>query len=247
MLRNRHKAFTAIEWVKSFEFITWEDSRLPMLDVTMSSTLSWTHLQMNFKSRWIMPILKSMFLKPSETIELSKSKYKPHTIAYLSVACPVSWSRFLWSILARSWISYYSPQMILYQCNLDYGKHCQYAFGTYIQAHNEPDPSNITAPCTLDCIYLWYSDNEPWGHDLLHLQTNCMITRHWIMPIPITLAIVNQVNCIAKMDGMLKRTQDYQPYPVKSYEVLPLFWSLSPHNRNGDFESRHMIHCSTGY
>ncbi len=95
MLRNRHKAFTAIAWVKSFKFTTWEDFGLPMLDATMRSALSWTHLQMNFKSKWIMPILKSMFLKLSATIELSRSKYEPPTIAYLSVACPVSWSRFL--------------------------------------------------------------------------------------------------------------------------------------------------------
>jgi hypothetical protein len=48
---------------------------LPMLYATTSSALSWTHLQMNFKSRWIMPILKSMFLKPSMTIELWRSEY----------------------------------------------------------------------------------------------------------------------------------------------------------------------------
>ncbi len=55
---------------------------------------------------------------------------------------------------------YYSPCMILHQQNLDYDKHCQYAFGTYIQAHNEPDPSTTNAPHTLDCIYLQYNDNE---------------------------------------------------------------------------------------
>ena len=99
---------------------------------------------------------------------------------------------------------YYSPRMILHQRNLDYSKHCQYAFGTYVQAHDEPDPSNTTAPRTLDCIYLRYSDNEQGGHDLLHLQTNHMITRHHIIPIPITPAIIKQVDHIAKMDGMPK-------------------------------------------
>jgi hypothetical protein len=61
-----------------------------MLDVTMSSPLSWTHLQMNSKSRWIIPILKSMFLELNTIIELSRSEYEPPTIAYLSVGCPVS-------------------------------------------------------------------------------------------------------------------------------------------------------------
>ena len=64
---------------------------------------------------------------------------------------------------------YYSPCMILHQRNLDYNKHCRYAFGTYVQAHDEPAPSNTNAPHTLDCIYLHYNDNEQGGHDLLHL------------------------------------------------------------------------------
>jgi hypothetical protein len=55
---------------------------------------------------------------------------------------------------------------------------------SYIQALNEPDPSNTTAPRTLDCIYLRYSDNEQGGHDLLHLQTNRMIIRSRITPVP---------------------------------------------------------------
>jgi hypothetical protein len=61
---------------------------------------------------------------------------------------------------AKNGISpYYSPRMILHQRNLDYTKHCQYSFGTYVQAHDEPDPSNTNAPHTLDGIYLCYNDN----------------------------------------------------------------------------------------
>jgi hypothetical protein len=108
---------------------------------------------------------------------------------------------------AKNGISqYYSPRMILHQRNLDYDKHCQYAFGTYVQAHDEPDPSNTNAPRTLDCIYLRYNDNEQGGHDLLHLQTNRMIThRHvGVTPIPITPAIIKMVHCIAEQDGMPK-------------------------------------------
>jgi hypothetical protein len=100
--------------------------------------------------------------------------------------------------------SYYSPHMILHQQNLDYDKPCQYAFGTYVQAHNEPDPSNTNAPHTLDCICLQYSDNEQGGHDLLHLQTNCMITCHCITSIPITPAVIKMVHLIAEKHGMPK-------------------------------------------
>jgi hypothetical protein len=44
---------------------------------------------------------------------------------------------------AKNGISqYYSPRMILHQRNLNYDMHCQYAFGTYVQAHDEPNPSS---------------------------------------------------------------------------------------------------------
>jgi hypothetical protein len=106
---------------------------------------------------------------------------------------------------AKNGISqYYSPRMILHQQNLDYNKHCQYAFGTYVQAHDEHDPSNTNTPHTLDCIYLRYNDNEQGGHDLLHLQMNRMITRRRVTPIPITPAIIKMVHRIAKQDGMPK-------------------------------------------
>ena len=99
---------------------------------------------------------------------------------------------------------YYSPRMILHQKNLDFDKHCQYPFGTYVQAHDEPDPSNTNAPRTLDCIYLRYNDNAQGGHDLLHLQTNRTITRRRVTPIPITPAILKMVHRIAANDGMPK-------------------------------------------
>jgi hypothetical protein len=49
---------------------------------------------------------------------------------------------------------YYSPRMILHQKTLDYKKNCKYSFGSYVQAHDEPNPLNTTAARTLDGIYL---------------------------------------------------------------------------------------------
>ena len=49
---------------------------------------------------------------------------------------------------ARHGVSrYYSPRMILHQETINYHKHCQYTFGTYVQAHDEPpNPTNINQP-----------------------------------------------------------------------------------------------------
>ena len=63
-----------------------------------------------------------------------------------------------------------------------------------LEAHEEPNPSNTTAPC--------YNGNEQGGHSLLNLQTDRTITKSQVATIPITPAIIKQVNRIAKMEGM---------------------------------------------
>ena len=97
---------------------------------------------------------------------------------------------------------YYSPRMILHQENLDFAKHCQFTFGEYVQAHDEPNPTNTNAPRSLDCIYLRPTGNRQGGHELLHLQTNRVITRRRCTPVPITPFIIQQVNLLADADGM---------------------------------------------
>ena len=97
---------------------------------------------------------------------------------------------------------YYSPRMILHQRSLDYSRHCQYAMGTYVQAHDEPTVSNTNAPRSLDCIYLRYNDNAQGGHELLHLPTNAVIKRRTVTPVPITPAIIKQVHALAAQERM---------------------------------------------
>ena len=97
---------------------------------------------------------------------------------------------------------FYSPRMMLHQKNLDYLRHCRYAMGTYVQAHEEPKRSSTNAPRSLDCIYLRYNDNLQGGHDLLHLPTNSIVTRRNITPVPITPAIVKQVHTLAQNEDM---------------------------------------------
>ena len=74
----------------------------------------------------------------------------------------------------------YSPRMILHQQNLDYSKNCKYTFGTYDQAHDEPEPKNSLSPRTLDCIYLRYTDSHQGGHELLHsLKEEAQVKTKW--------------------------------------------------------------------
>jgi hypothetical protein len=92
--------------------------------------------------------------------------------------------------------------MFLHQINLDYEKHCKHAFGSYVQAHDDPKPKNTNASRTLNCIYLRYKDNIQGGQKLPHLQTNEIICRQYITPVPITSSIIKQVHELAVMQKM---------------------------------------------
>lgn len=97
---------------------------------------------------------------------------------------------------------YYSPRMILHEENVDYMKHCRVPFGTYVQAHDEPNPTNTQKPRTLDCIYLRPLSNHQGGAELLDLRTNQLITRREFTPVPITQNIIDLVHGIAEREKM---------------------------------------------
>jgi hypothetical protein len=97
--------------------------------------------------------------------------------------------------------AYYSPRMILHKQNLDYNKHCTFPFGSYVQAHNEPNIKNSMMPRTLDCIYLRYVNNQQGGHNLLDLRTGKVITRRRITLVPIIQQVIDTVHKMATADG----------------------------------------------
>ena len=97
---------------------------------------------------------------------------------------------------------YYSPRMILTGDTLDYNRHCSIPFGTYVQAHNENNPTNTMATRALDCIYLRPIYNQQGGHELLDLATKRVITRRKVTHIPIAPTIIQAVENMAAQDGM---------------------------------------------
>ena len=66
---------------------------------------------------------------------------------------------------------YYSPHMIMAKKNVDYNKHCQHTFGTFVQANQENNPTNTQAPRTIDAIYLRPLNNVQGGHEVMNLAT----------------------------------------------------------------------------
>ena len=51
---------------------------------------------------------------------------------------------------------------------IDYKKQCKTAFGAYVQALHETNPTNTMALRTIGCIYLRYIEDHATGYKLLN-------------------------------------------------------------------------------
>ena len=97
---------------------------------------------------------------------------------------------------------YYSPNTIITGKVLDYKKHLKHAFGTYVQAFTENDPSNTHHPRTYDAIYMRPSDNRQGGHRVLDLRTGKVITRAQVTALPMPEWVITRAEKLAKRDGI---------------------------------------------
>ena len=97
---------------------------------------------------------------------------------------------------------YYSPNVILTGEPLDYNKHFQIPFESYVQANHKPNPNNTTAPRTLDAIYLQPTGNLQGVHELIDLNSGRLITRARVTLIPITENVIKAVNAMAEEQGI---------------------------------------------
>ena len=95
---------------------------------------------------------------------------------------------------------FYSPQVIVTGKAIDYNKHCATAFGSYVQALHETNPTNTTAPRTIGCIYLRSLKND--GFELLNLSTKKIITRRKYTELPMPQNVIDRVEKLAKQDDI---------------------------------------------
>ena len=93
---------------------------------------------------------------------------------------------------------HYSPRQIVHQETLDYKSHCLFPFGSYVQAHDEPDPRNTQEPRTRDAIYLRPIKNS---HELYDLETREIINRPRLTMLPVTPSVIAAVEKIAAAEG----------------------------------------------
>ena len=81
---------------------------------------------------------------------------------------------------------------------LDYKKHCQLIFGSYVQVHKEPTPTNSPAARTIGAITLGPTGNLKGGYKFLNLQTGKKITRRNWTHLPMPIEVIKRVNQLGK-------------------------------------------------
>jgi hypothetical protein len=97
---------------------------------------------------------------------------------------------------------FYSPRMTMHKEVLDYEKNCVVPFGTYVQAHDENDPTNSLKPREIDGIYLRFLSNLQGGHDTMNLMTGQEIKQRQVNMIPMTQHIIECVHKLAQRKKM---------------------------------------------
>jgi len=94
-----------------------------------------------------------------------------------------------------------SPRNIMTGVQFDYKKHCQLPFGTYVQGHQEPSPSNSQVSRTVGAICLGPKGNRQGSFKFLSLRTGKLIScRKWT-PLPMPQEVIDRVNQLGKADN----------------------------------------------
>ena len=88
-----------------------------------------------------------------------------------------------------------SPRNIMANIQFDYNKHFKLQFGSYVQAHQEPSPTNTQAACAVGAICLGPTGNIQGSYKFLDLTTGKRITwRRWTPLLPMPQEVIEQVN-----------------------------------------------------
>ena len=84
---------------------------------------------------------------------------------------------------------------------LDYSKHCCLPFGSYVQVHDEPSPTNSPTAITIGEINLGPTGNLQGGYKFLNLRMGKKITRRNWTHLPMPIEVIKRVNEIGTAQG----------------------------------------------
>ena len=105
---------------------------------------------------------------------------------------------------AKGGISNVSPRTLMTRIKLDYSKHFRLPFGSYVQVHDVPSPTNSPIARTVGAITLGQTGNLQGGYKLLNLWTGKNITRCNWTHLPMPIEVIERVNKIGIAQGQPK-------------------------------------------
>jgi hypothetical protein len=142
-------------------------------------------------------------IKNQVRLGLHRAAYKAIPRTMIKELVEGSTEKFNFFVAKNGVSDHFSPETIVTGRTLDYKKQCQYEFGEYVQADTYTEPRNDMRERTLDAIYCRPNENDQGGHILMDLLTGSKITRQRIHPCPLTLMVKNQVEALAKAQGII--------------------------------------------
>ena len=94
---------------------------------------------------------------------------------------------------AKGGIPNVSPRTLTTGIKLDYSKHCRLPFGSYVQVHDEPSPTNSPTARTVGAITLGPTGNLQGRYKFLNLWTGKKITRRNWTHLPMPSEVIERI------------------------------------------------------
>ena len=127
----------------------------------------------------------------------------PFTMIPLTMLIELIYSSILWinAFPPKGGVSSsLSPRNIMTGIQFDYNKHCQLQFGDYVQAHQEPSPTNTQASRTVGATCLGPTGNIQGSYKFMNLRTGKRVTRRRWTKLPMPQEVIDRVNQLGKAD-----------------------------------------------
>jgi hypothetical protein len=89
-----------------------------------------------------------------------------------------------------------SPRAIITGMNLDYNKHCQLEFGSYVQTHEEHNNNMYTR--TTGSLAMRPTRNTQGGHYFFSLNTGRILNRNYWTVLPMPADVIDRVHTLSR-------------------------------------------------
>ena len=129
---------------------------------------------------------------------------------------------------------------------LDYSNHCRLPFGSYVQVHDEPSPTNSPTDRTVGAITLGPTGNLQARYKFLNLRTSKKITRQNWTHLPMLSEVIKRINKIGLTQGQPKLLTFQDRHGHEKSDPDPYFQTLD-HEIEGVVDDEHIEYHNADY